>query len=53
MDIRLPFFVASGLALLNFLYGYFVLPESLPKEKRSAFSLSKANPFSALLHLWQ
>jgi len=31
---RAPFFVAAGLALLNFLYGMFILPESLPKEKR-------------------
>lgn len=51
IDVRLPFFVAAGLALLNWLYGYFVLPESLPLERRSAFSLKRANPFSALLYL--
>lgn len=50
-DVRLPFFVASGLALVNWLYGYFVLPESLPKERRSSFSLLRANPLSALSHL--
>src|ERR1700710_1898699 len=32
--LRLPFFAASGLALLNALYGFFILPESLPIEKR-------------------
>ncbi|MFT5522987.1 MAG: DHA1 family tetracycline resistance protein-like MFS transporter [Pirellulaceae bacterium] len=50
-DLRLPFFVAAGLALVNWLYGFFVLPESLPPEKRSSFTLSKANPFGALKHL--
>ena len=52
-DVRLPFFVASGLALINWLYGYFVLPESLPVERRTRFSLLRANPLSALAHLWQ
>ena len=47
-SLRLPFFVAAGLALVNWLYGYFVLPESLPLEKRSAFSLRNANPFGTL-----
>jgi DHA1 family tetracycline resistance protein-like MFS transporter len=47
-SLRLPFFVAAGLALVNCLYGYFVLPESLPREKRSAFSLRNANPFGTL-----
>ena len=50
-DLRLPFFVAGCMAITNFLYGYFVLPESLPVESRAAFSLRKANPFSALLNL--
>ena len=36
IDLRLPFLVAAGLALLNALYGFFVLPESLPPEKRAA-----------------
>lgn len=40
--------MAAGLALVNCLYGYFVLPESLPLEKRSAFSLRNANPFGTL-----
>lgn len=52
-NIRLPFFVAGGLAVLNWLYGYFVLPESLAEEKRAPFSLRRANPFSALANLGQ
>src|SRR5437762_1971574 len=36
IDIRLPFFVAGSLALANLLYGYFVLPESLPPDRRRA-----------------
>ncbi len=47
-ELRLPFFVAAGLALVNWLYGYFVLPESLPADKRSAFTLANANPLGAL-----
>lgn len=50
VHIRLPFYVAAGIAGLNFLYGLFVLPESLPKEDRRAFSLARANPFGAMLH---
>ncbi len=50
-SLRLPFFVAAGLALVNWLYGFFVLPESLPPEKRSQFSLRKANPVGAFKHL--
>ncbi len=41
---RVPFYVAAGLCLLNFLYGYFILPESLDKEKRREFSWQRANP---------
>jgi MFS transporter, DHA1 family, tetracycline resistance protein len=50
-DLRLPFYAAAGLSLLNAAYGYFVVPESLPRERRTAFSLSRANPLSALLKL--
>jgi DHA1 family tetracycline resistance protein-like MFS transporter len=50
--IRLPFAVAGALALLNFLYGLFVLPESLPPERRSArFDWSRANPVGSLKFL--
>jgi DHA1 family tetracycline resistance protein-like MFS transporter len=48
---RLPFLVAAGLCLLNALYGYFILPESLPKESRRPFKWSRANPMGSLLHL--
>ncbi len=37
IDVHLPFFVAGTLAVLNGLYGYFVLPESLPAERRRPF----------------
>ena len=50
-DLRLPFWIAAGMALLNGLYGFFVLPESLPVERRRPLKLSKANPFGALKHL--
>ncbi len=49
IGLRLPFWFAAGLALLNFLYGWLVLPESLPPERRTArFDWSHANPFGAL-----
>jgi MFS transporter, DHA1 family, tetracycline resistance protein len=51
INLHLPFYVAAGLAALNATYGFLVVPESLAPEKRSAFSLAKANPFSALLAL--
>jgi DHA1 family tetracycline resistance protein-like MFS transporter len=52
IDLRLPFWFAAGLALLNFLYGWFVLPESLPKEKRTPrFDWSHANPIGSLFLL--
>lgn len=47
-DQRLPFYLAAGMSLVNFTYGYFILPESLAPELRTPISLSKANPFSAL-----
>jgi DHA1 family tetracycline resistance protein-like MFS transporter len=42
---RLPFYAAAGVSALNLLYGYFVLPETLPMEKRRAFEWTRANPF--------
>jgi len=52
IDLRLPFWAAAALALTNFLYGYFVLPESLPPEKRSPrFDWSHANPLGSLILL--
>jgi len=48
ISLHLPFFVAGGLACVNWLYGYFVLPESLPPERRRPFVLREANPVNAL-----
>ena len=45
---RLPFWVAALLGLANFLYGLFVLPESLPADRRAPFQWSRANPVAAL-----
>lgn len=45
---RVPFWVAAGITALAFLYGLFVLPESLAPEKRMKFSWDRANPFGAL-----
>ena len=46
---RAPFVAAGVLALVNAAYGYFVLPESLPKESRRPFELARANPFGAFV----
>ena len=48
VNIHLPFFVAGGLAVMNWLYGWFVLPESLPPEKRRPFEWKRANPVAAM-----
>jgi len=48
---RVPFYVAAGLTFINWLYGYFILPESLPPERRRTFQWKRANPVGALLHL--
>lgn len=49
IDLRAPFWVAAGLSLCNFLYGCFVLPESLPRERRtSRIDWRRANPAGAL-----
>ena len=50
IDTRLPFFGAALLSILNFLYGYFVLPESLAREDRRPFDIARANPFGAVKH---
>lgn len=44
---RVPFWVAAGISLLNFVYGWFVLPESLAPANRRPFELWRANPFGA------
>ena len=51
IDLRLPFFVAAALALVNWLYGFFVLPESLAIEHRSSLSWRKMNPLGSIRRL--
>jgi len=51
INIKIPFMVAAGAALFNALYGYFVLPESLDKEHRRAFSWKRANPIGSFIQL--
>ncbi|MBL0048825.1 MAG: TCR/Tet family MFS transporter [Bacteroidetes bacterium] len=46
---RVPFVAAAILSFLNFLYGFFILPESLPAESRRSFSFKRANPIGAFL----
>jgi DHA1 family tetracycline resistance protein-like MFS transporter len=53
IDLRLPFVVAGVLAVCNFFYGLLVLPESLPAERRRAFSWARANPAGSLMHLFE
>ena len=48
---RVPFMVAGGLTLLNWLYGFFIIPESLPLEHRRKFDWTRANPLSPILNL--
>ena len=51
IDLRLPFWVAAGCSAANWLYGFFVLPESLKAENRRAFDWKRANPIGALMAL--
>jgi DHA1 family tetracycline resistance protein-like MFS transporter len=51
VDLRLPFYAAAGLSLVNAAYGFLIVPESLPRDRRSPFALARANPFAALLTL--
>lgn len=48
---RVPFFAAAGLCLINTIYGYFVLPESLPLDRRRKFEIKRANPLGSLMQL--
>jgi DHA1 family tetracycline resistance protein-like MFS transporter len=52
LGTRIPFMVAAGLALLNWLYGYFILPESLKPENRRRFEWTRANPVGTLIKLF-
>ncbi|WP_068941147.1 TCR/Tet family MFS transporter [Chryseobacterium timonianum] len=45
---RIPFYAAAGLSIINFMYGVFVLPESLKKSNRRPFSWKTANPIGAM-----
>ena len=49
LGTRVPFMFAAGLAFLNWLYGYFVLPESLAPEHRRRFEWKRANPMGSLM----
>ncbi|HLL11486.1 MAG TPA: TCR/Tet family MFS transporter [Rubrivivax sp.] len=51
IDLHLPFYVAAALCAANLVYGYLYVPESLPPDRRSTFTLGKANPFAALARL--
>ncbi len=51
IDLQYPFWLAAALAFANFIFGYFMLPESLPEEKRKPIEWRRANPFSALLYI--
>jgi DHA1 family tetracycline resistance protein-like MFS transporter len=50
---RVPFMVAGCLTLINWLYGYFILPESLKPENRRGFEWKRANPVGTLQSLWK
>src|SRR5215467_11383062 len=51
IDPRLPFWIAAALSLANGLYGVFILPESLPADRRAPFAWRKANPVGSLVLL--
>ncbi len=51
LDPRAPFWAAAALSAANFAFGYFVLPESLPRSKRRAFDWTRANPVGALAQM--
>ncbi len=48
---RIPFYAAAVLCLLNFIYGYFVVPETLSKDLRRPFNWKRANPIGAFKHI--
>lgn len=49
--LRAAFWLAAGMSTLNFCYGLFILPESLPKERRRPFQIKQANPLASLRFL--
>lgn len=52
INYHLPFYVGAALCLATAIFGFFFVPESLPKDKRNQFSLAKANPFSSVARLF-
>jgi MFS transporter, DHA1 family, tetracycline resistance protein len=50
--VEVPFYAAAVLAFVNVIYGFFFMPESLPKEKRSQLKAAEMNPFSALANIF-
>ncbi len=53
MGPRVPFMAGAALTMINWLYGYFILPESLKPENRRAFDWKRANPVGTLQSLWK
>lgn len=53
LGTRVPFLVTAGLCLVNWLYGFFILPESLKPENRRAFEWKRANPLGTLKSLFR
>ncbi|MCX5689465.1 MAG: TCR/Tet family MFS transporter [Planctomycetota bacterium] len=51
INIHYPFYAAAALTFLNWMYGFIVLPESLPVERRAPFKISRANPIGAFAGL--
>ena len=51
ISLRAPFWAAAGLSLANFIYGFFILPESLPESRRAPFRWRRANPVGAIAML--
>lgn len=51
INIKLPFFASAGLTAINWLYGYFILPESLSKENRRPFNWKRSNPIGTLSNM--
>lgn len=51
VGIRVPFLFAAGLSFLNFVYGYFVLKETLAEENRRPFSLKRSNPIGSFIQI--
>jgi DHA1 family tetracycline resistance protein-like MFS transporter len=51
VGLHLPFYLAAALSAANLVYGYFMVPESLPASRRAPFALARVNPFAALARL--